>query len=463
MEGIDRSSTSSIIFSILPDVIYPLSLLPPQLTGGFLWVLKSLKKQQSLLQHKIQMFVLVMLFGLSSNLGTPSGSWGPGAPVAKPVHQNVQVVNRQQVAPVVSRTAAGRGAAKNVVASKRSTEAKHKTAASQGLSARAIRPGKEHFHSRPLAMVKTAAPAAPQAAPKRVSQEALRRDLIKLVDASVLKFKHAFEGPTRDTLIVLLTTAMVVPIMTRLKTSPILGFLLTGMLLGPHGLYLIKDIKTTEALAELGIVFFLFEMGLELSIARLLSMKRDVFGLGSLQFTTTAAVIFGVARLMGLTAPASVVVGGALALSSSAFVLQLLRDSDSLGTRYGKASFGILLFQDLAVIPLLVVTPLLAGGGGSMAWAVGAAGMKAILAFAVIILFGKLILDKIFNFVAKAESHEAFLAVILVTVLAMSTLTEGLGLSNTLGAFMAGVLLAETKYRYQVRSILQLDAHGVAR
>lgn len=285
-----------------------------------------------------------------------------------------------------------------------------------------------------------------------------QRRLTTLINSSIKNFIHAFEGPRRDTLVLLLSTTVVVPVMTRLKSSPILGFLLTGMLLGPQGFSIVNDIKTTEALAELGIVFFLFEMGLELSIQRLVQMRRDVFGLGFTQFSITAVAIFILSRLLGLAGPASVVVGGALALSSSAFVLQLLRDKDSLGTRHGRASFGILLFQDLAVVPLLVVTPLLtAGGGSAMAWAMGWAACKAGFAFALILFTGKFLLDRVFNFVAKSQSHEAFLAVILVTVLTMSSLTEGLGLSNTLGAFMAGVLLSETKYRYQVCTVIDLS------
>lgn len=325
-----------------------------------------------------------------------------------------------------------------------------------GLNLEAARRESHLETSRTPVMAASALPRLPSAflaATAGAAQPSFQKRLAKLVESSIKNFVHTFEGPRRDTLVLLLSTTLVVPIMTRLKTSPILGFLLTGMVLGPRGLSVVNDIKTTEALAELGIVFFLFEMGLELSVERLISMRRDVFGLGFAQFSLSAVAIFILSRMRGLPGPTSVVVGGALALSSSAFVLQLLRDKDSLGTRHGRASFGVLLFQDLAVVPLLVVTPLLtAGGGSAMAWAMGWAACKAGLAFAVILLFGKYLLDSIFNFVAKSQSHEAFLAVILVTVLTMSNLTEGLGLSNTLGAFLAGVLLSETKYRYQVEA-----------
>lgn len=264
--------------------------------------------------------------------------------------------------------------------------------------------------------------------------------------------KDYMAGPKSDTLILLLATALITPLCQRLGTSPILGFLASGMLLGPNGCGLISGIHTTETLAELGIVFFLFEMGIELSVERLLSMKRDVFGLGLSQFLGTAVAIAAAGSLVGLPANALVVLGGGLALSSSAFVLQLLKDKKQLATRFGKASFGVLLFQDLAVVPLLVVTPILAGGGGGLAAALGSAVLKAAIALGSITLLGRYILNPLFKIVASAQSQEAFLGVILLTVLGMSFMTEGLGLSNTLGAFLAGVLLSETKYRYQVEA-----------
>ena len=193
-------------------------------------------------------------------------------------------------------------------------------------------------------------------------------------------------------------------------------------------------------------------MGIELSIERLISMKRDVFGLGLSQFLITAAAIAGVGKVVGLPANALVVLGGGLALSSSAFVLQLLKDKSQLATRFGKASFGVLLFQDLAVVPLLVVTPILAGGGSGLAAALGSAVLKGGIALGSIAVAGRYLLNPLFKKVASSQSQEAFLGVILLTVLSMSFMTEGLGLSNTLGAFLAGVLLSETKYRYQVEA-----------
>jgi len=259
-------------------------------------------------------------------------------------------------------------------------------------------------------------------------------------------------GPKSDTLLLLLATSLITPLCKKLGTSPILGFLASGMLLGPNGFGLISGIHTTETLAELGIVFFLFEMGLELSVERLMTMRKDVFGLGFAQFVVSALALAGVGSTVGLPASALVVLGGGLALSSSAFVLQLLKDKNQLATRFGKAAFGVLLFQDLAVVPLLVVTPILAGGGRGLASAVFNALVKAGLALGSIAFAGRVILNPLFKLVAQAQSQEAFLGVILLTALSMSFMTEGLGLSNTLGAFLAGVLLSETKYRYQIEA-----------
>mmetsp|Transcript_21408 Transcript_21408/g.32995 ORF Transcript_21408/g.32995 Transcript_21408/m.32995 type:complete len:894 (-) Transcript_21408:245-2926(-) len=274
----------------------------------------------------------------------------------------------------------------------------------------------------------------------------------KTIKEALVDLQKYMAGPKADTLILLLATALVTPVCKRFGTSPILGFLASGMLLGPNGCGLISGIHTTETLAELGIVFFLFEMGIELSVERLMSMRKDVFGLGLSQFLLTATAIAGVGSLFGLPANALVVLGGGLALSSSAFVLQLLKDKNQLATRFGKAAFGVLLFQDLAVVPLLVVTPILAGGGGGLARALGSATIKAAMALGSIAFCGRVLLNPLFKTVAQAQSQEAFLGMVLLTVLSMSFMTEGLGLSNTLGAFLAGVLLSETKYRYQIEA-----------
>lgn len=258
------------------------------------------------------------------------------------------------------------------------------------------------------------------------------------------------KGPKTDTLILLLSTALNTPLCQKLSISPILGFLGLGLLFGPNGKGLIKDIHTTEMMADFGIVLFLFEMGIHLDIKTLMAMKRDVFGIGLSQFTITGVLIALICAGLKLPLPAMIIIGWSLALSSSAFVLQLLKDKDQMNTQYGRSSFGTLLLQDLMVVPLLVITPILAGGGGSIGEAVGKAFVQITLALSTIGLFGKFLMNPVFDLVAGTGSQEAFIGVILSTVIGMSFFTEGLGLSNTLGAFLSGMLLAETKHRHNV-------------
>uniref|UniRef100_A0A7S4QJC1 Calmodulin n=1 Tax=Alexandrium monilatum TaxID=311494 RepID=A0A7S4QJC1_9DINO len=265
-----------------------------------------------------------------------------------------------------------------------------------------------------------------------------------------------YPGAARDVMGLLSATALLVPLVKKLGTSPIIAFLLMGVLLGPSGFDLISSEHEAHVLAEFGIIFFLFEMGLELSIEKVLSMKYDVFGLGFAQYVVTGLLIAGCAHLFvpGLPAGALVVLGGALALSTSAFVLQLIKDKGQLGTRYGRASLGVLLFQDMAVVPLLVVVPLLAGAGGGavLGKALAHAAGRSVLALAIIVVVGKFVINRIFFLVSSVNSSEAFLSVTFLTVLLCSSITEGLGLSNTLGAFFGGVLLAETNYRHQIEA-----------
>lgn len=263
---------------------------------------------------------------------------------------------------------------------------------------------------------------------------------------------RSMQGAKLDSLIVLLVTSAVVPIFKRLNMSPIIGFLLFGTLMGPTGLNWVKDIHLIDVIGELGIIFFLFEMGLELSFERLMQMRRDVFGLGTCQFLVTSLLGAAVGTACGLPIPAAVTIGGSLSLSSSAFVLELLKDKKALGTRHGKASFGILLLQDLAVVPLLVIVDLLSKGGTGLARALTLAGMKALVTLSAMSALGRGLLNPIFYFVSKSDSQEAFLSIILSTVLLMSFVTQGVGLSDTLGAFLAGLLLSETKFRYQIES-----------
>ena len=270
--------------------------------------------------------------------------------------------------------------------------------------------------------------------------------------AAVDEVRHHIAPAERDTILLLLATAMVTPAMGVLKLSPVLGFLFAGMILGPSGLAVISGVETTTKLAELGVVFFLFEMGLELELERLKSVGRDAFTLGTSQFLLTGAALGSVAALAGASAPTALVLGGALALSSSAFVIQLLTEKGELASRFGRASFGILLFQDLAVVPLLVLTPLLGGSGAQLGAALRLAAVKSAAALLTIFVTGRVLLQRAYQMVASAKDQTSFLAITLMTVLSMSGFTAAVGLSDTLGAFLAGVLLAETKYRYQIEA-----------
>ena len=226
------------------------------------------------------------------------------------------------------------------------------------------------------------------------------------------------------------------------------------MALGPNGVKggLISDVHRTEMLADLGIVFFLFEMGLHINFETLMSMKKDVFGLGLAQVILTAGAVAGVASMCRMSSAAMIVLGGGIALSSSAFVLQLLKDKRQLDTRHGKSSLGVLIMQDLAVVPLLVVTPLLAGGGGSMGKAFASAGVAFVMALSVLGLCAQFVFDPLFDLVVSAHSQDAFVGLILCTVLGMSFLTEGLGLSNTLGSFVSGMILAASKHKEKIEA-----------
>jgi CPA2 family monovalent cation:H+ antiporter-2 len=264
--------------------------------------------------------------------------------------------------------------------------------------------------------------------------------------------KKYMNGPKADTVLLLLTTALNNPLCQKLKVSPILGFLLLGLLFGPNGRNLIKDVHTTEMMADLGIVLFLFEMGIHLDFKTLMAMKKDVFGIGLSQFTITGIVVAAICASLKYSGAATVIIGWSLALSSSAFVLQLLKDKDQMDTQYGRSSFGTLLLQDLMVVPLLVLTPILAGGGGTIGEAIGKALIQITIALSAIGVFGKFIMNPMFDLVAASGSQEAFIGAILATVLGMSFLTEGLGLSNTLGAFLSGMLLADTKHRHHIET-----------
>ncbi|KAF5953313.1 hypothetical protein HYC85_006169 [Camellia sinensis] len=281
------------------------------------------------------------------------------------------------------------------------------------------------------------------------------------------------EASLFDMLWLLLASVIFVPIFQKIPGgSPVLGYLTAGILIGPYGLSIIRHVHGTKAVAEFGVVFLMFNIGLELSVERLSSMKKYVFGLGSAQVIgnlvfqilslvlVTAVVVGLVSRFIaGQPGPAAIVIGNGLALSSTAVVLQVLQERGESTSRHGRATFSVLLFQDLAVVVLLILIPLISpnsskGGVGfqAIAEALGLAAVKAIVAITVIIAGGRLLLRPIYKQVAENQNAEIFSANTLLVILGTSLLTARAGLSMALGAFLAGLLLAETEFSLQVES-----------
>ena len=277
---------------------------------------------------------------------------------------------------------------------------------------------------------------------------------------------HVDPGAFRDALIVLAAAGIVIPLFYRLRLSPVLGYMLVGLAVGPFGLgraaaalpwlgaVTINDPASIAPIAELGVVMLLFMIGLELSFERLLVMRRLVFGLGALQVFLGTAVVAGLGLLAGLPPPAALVVGIAGAMSSTAVVIQVLSVEKRLNTALGRACFAVLLFQDLAIVPVLLVLGLQTAGAGSGAllWLTA---IKAVLAVGAILALGRLGLRPLFRGVARTGGPELFMAACLLVVLACAVATAAAGLSMALGALIGGLLLAGTEYRRQVEVTIE--------
>ncbi len=271
----------------------------------------------------------------------------------------------------------------------------------------------------------------------------------------------------REAMVVLATAAVLVPIGQRFKLSPILGFLIAGAVLGPHCLgalteYLpplrwitVSQERGLGAIAELGIVFLLFIIGLELSFKRLMTMRRLVFGLGTAQVAISAVIIGGIAALLGSKPGAAVIIGLSLALSSTAVVIEVLSRNGRLNTTTGRTSFAILLMQDLAVVPLLFLVSILGPEHeGSLLGGLLQAFGQAVLVIGVIALVGSALLRPLFRLVASADSTELFVAAALLVVVGSGLATAAAGLSMALGAFVAGLLLSETEYHRAIEATI---------
>lgn len=256
---------------------------------------------------------------------------------------------------------------------------------------------------------------------------------------------------TLQLILVLLGCAVVVVTACRaLRLPPILGYLIVGGAVGPHALGWFPERADTTGLAEFGIVFLMFSIGLEFSLPALKSMRRAVFGLGLAQVVITTAAGCIALLLLGLTWQAGFALGGALAMSSTAIVSKMLAERMELATPHGRDVMGILLFQDLAVVAFLIIVPSLGRVGTDLAWTLALAFGKAGLALALVLHFGQRPMRAWFHLVARTRSAELFMLNVLLVTLGLAYLTELAGLSLALGAFLAGMLIAETEYRYQV-------------
>jgi CPA2 family monovalent cation:H+ antiporter-2 len=272
----------------------------------------------------------------------------------------------------------------------------------------------------------------------------------------------------KDALIVLGAAAVVVPVFHSLRVSPVLGYVLIGMVAGPFGLgalaqdvpwlaYLtIEDKAGITRVAEFGVVLLLFMIGLELSLERLQLMRRLVFGLGTIQLVASALVIGVVAYVVTGDVAVATVIGFALGMSSTAIVTQVLAERKQLAAPWGRASFAVLLFQDIAVVPILFVVGVLGSSGeGSLAAKLGGALLLAGLTVVAVFAGGRALLRPLFRRVAQTDSPELFMAACLLVIIGTSIATAAAGLSMAMGALIAGLLLAETEYRRQVEVMIE--------
>ena len=258
---------------------------------------------------------------------------------------------------------------------------------------------------------------------------------------------------TISTILVLLTSAVfLVALFRAFKLPAMLAYFLVGILLGPKTFGLLPDSEANRELAEFGIVFLMFSIGLEFSLAQLYSMRRIVLGIGGMQVALSMGVIMLICLALGLSWKTALVVSGALAMSSTAIVSKLLVERLDLNSRHGRVSIGVLLFQDLAVVPLLVLIPAIASPLDSLGYTLAVAAIKAALMLSLLFVIGKNLMNRWFGVVARQRSRELFVMNMLMVTLLLAYATKMAGLSYALGAFIAGMLISETKFRYQVES-----------
>lgn len=254
-----------------------------------------------------------------------------------------------------------------------------------------------------------------------------------------------------DIIILLSAAVFIVIAFWKMNISPVLGYFVAGAVIGSHGFNLIHSAEAMDNLAEFGVVFLLFIIGLELTFERLIAMRIHVFGFGSLQVIVTMVAIWCIALAFGVNTNIATVIGGGLALSSTAIVLQVLQEKGSQASQVGRLSIAVLLMQDFAVVPLIVLVPLLTGNSEhSLISSLAGSLVQAAIALVLIFITGRLLLRPLFSIIAKMESNEVFISTTLLIVLGAAFITEQFHLSLALGAFVAGLLVAETEYRHSV-------------
>ncbi len=253
-------------------------------------------------------------------------------------------------------------------------------------------------------------------------------------------------------LILLISSVLAVALFRALQLPAMLAYFLVGLALGPHTFGLLPDTNATREFAEFGIVFLMFSIGLEFSLPQLYAMRKKVLGLGGAQVLITLSAAMGIAKLAGLDWPAAFVIGSALTMSSTAIVSKILAERVDLNSRHGRLSIGVLLFQDIAVVPILVLIPALGVADANLSSVLGLALLKAAAMLLFLFTIGKWIINPWFNLVAGQRSRELFVMNVLMVTLLLAYATKLAGLSYALGAFIAGMLISETKFRYQVES-----------
>ncbi|WP_438971247.1 monovalent cation:proton antiporter-2 (CPA2) family protein, partial [Methylophaga sp.] len=254
-----------------------------------------------------------------------------------------------------------------------------------------------------------------------------------------------------DILALLLATVVIIPFFHQIRLGAILGYLTAGVIVGPWGFGVITEVEDIRHLAEFGVIFLLFVLGIELKPDKLWQMRKMVIGLGLGQVLITAGLIYGVAIWLGISNKSAVIIGFGLALSSTAFCLKLLAERGGISTVMGRMSFSVLLLQDIAVVPLLALVSYFAGGGSEM-MEPSLKPVYAILVIIALLFAGRYLLNPVLGRIVASQDPEVFIAVSVLLVLGVAWIMESVGFSMALGAFLAGVMLAESHYRHQIEA-----------